>query len=255
MTALKLADEYGMRTWIEALLDPEPITHGTNDRDKTIQTPPVYSPAEATNGSTRSPEKKTGSRRSARARSTRSVSPTKAAAARAPSERVKATPGKRRGRKGQQSVDESASVISDTINGELQDIAEQPDAVKIQVEKIVDSNPSGNGEIETTHVNIEMPTGHPSLPIPDDPQEMLAQARAMVQEAERINGTPGSSSKAKGKRKAADITDDLVKESADLAQDAGGPANKRARVNEVEMRKAKIRQRALAGIATTLAVG
>jgi hypothetical protein len=30
-TALSLADEYGIKLWIAALLDPEPITHGTSE--------------------------------------------------------------------------------------------------------------------------------------------------------------------------------------------------------------------------------
>lgn len=256
--ALRLADEYGMRVWIEALLDAEPIVHGTNDPEKVIQSPPSYTASASINGSARTPDKKSGGRRSGRARSTRSVSPSKAAAARAPSERVKATPGKRRGRKNQASVDESASVVSDVPNGDLKDIAESPEAVKIHVEKIVDPTATNGAEIETTKVEIEMPLGRPELPIPEDPQEMLAQARAMVQEAERINSPSkdlASKAKGKGKRKAADMIETTDESGEIVQEDENVPANKRVRVTEIELRKSKIRQRALAGIATTLAVG
>ena len=54
--ALELADEYGIKLWVAALLDPEPITHGTSDPKKQIQSPPAYRMKEALNGLGRSPE-------------------------------------------------------------------------------------------------------------------------------------------------------------------------------------------------------
>ena len=75
-TALSLADEYGIKLWIAALLDPEPITHGTSDPKKSIQSPPTFSMKDPVNGLGRSPEKPDG-RRSTRGRSLRSASPMK----------------------------------------------------------------------------------------------------------------------------------------------------------------------------------
>lgn len=49
-TALSLADEYGIKLWIAALLDPEPITHGTSDPKKSIQSPPTFSMKDPVNG-------------------------------------------------------------------------------------------------------------------------------------------------------------------------------------------------------------
>ena len=42
--ALELAEEYGIKLWIAALLDPEPITHGTGDPAKSISSPPPFDP-------------------------------------------------------------------------------------------------------------------------------------------------------------------------------------------------------------------
>jgi hypothetical protein len=95
-TALSLADEYGIKLWIAALLDPEPITHGTNDPKKSIQSPPTFSMKDPINGLGRSPEKPDGRRSTRGTRSLRSASPMKKDL-QTPSRRIIATP--RKGRK------------------------------------------------------------------------------------------------------------------------------------------------------------
>ena len=246
-SALNLADEYGIKLWIAALLDPEPITHGTSDPKKSIQSPPPFSLKEPVNGLGRSPEKPDG-RRSTRGRSLRSASPMKKDA----STRKYATPRKTRKPRGTLKFDEEAAAIAEeaaeSINGDLAtaNARQSTENVKVEVETVMKPSPEGDEEIESTKVNIEMPAGLPELQLPNDAQEMLAQARAMVHEAEKINGT--SSSSAKGKRKAEEMVEDDEEELELLPP-------KRVKAVQTELRKEKIKRRAITGIAAGLAFG
>jgi hypothetical protein len=244
-SALNLADEYGIKLWIAALLDPEPITHGTNDPKKSIQSPPPFSMKESVNGLGRSPEKPDG-RRSIRGRSLRSASPMKKDA----STRKFSTPRKTRKPRGTLKFEEEAAAIAEeaanSINGELATATarQSTENVKVEVETVMQPSPDGGEEIERTRVNIEMPAGLPELQLPNDAQEMLAQARAMVHEAEKINGT----SSAKSKRKAEEMAEDDDEE-LDLLPP------KRVKAVQTELRKEKIKRRAITGIAAGLAFG
>ena len=247
ISALNLADEYGIKLWIAALLDPEPITHGTSDPKKSIQSPPPFSLKEPVNGLGRSPEKPDG-RRSTRGRSLRSASPMKKDA----STRKYATPRKTRKPRGTLKFDEEAAAIAEeaaeSINGDLAtaNARQSTENVKVEVETVMKPSPEGDEEIESTKVNIEMPAGLPELQLPNDAQEMLAQARAMVHEAEKINGTSSSSSK--GKRKAEEMVEDDEDELELLPP-------KRVKAVQTELRKEKIKRRAITGIAAGLAFG
>ena len=183
------------------------------------------------NGTGRSPEKKTGGRRTTRgAGSVRSESPTK----KTPARKI-ATP--RKSRKGRGAA---ASVEPEAVNGE-----QEQGTVKVEVEE---TSKPGDGEDEpetsTTKVKVHMPTDHPDLKLPGDTEGMLAKAREMVAEAEKIAPGPSTS---KGKRKADEIfyADDEV---------AARPA-KRANTVEMELRKERMKRRALTGIAASLVVG
>lgn len=244
-SALNLADEYGIKLWIAALLDPEPITHGTNDPKKSIQSPPPFSMKDPVNGLGRSPEKPDG-RRSTRGRSLRSASPMKKDA----STRKFATPRKTRKPRGTLKFEEEAAAIAEeaaeSLNGELATAhaRQSTENVKVEVETVMKPSPDGDEEVESTKVNIEMPAGLPELQLPNDAQEMLAQARAMVHEAEKINGT----SSAKGKRKAEEMVEDDEEELELLPP-------KRVKAVQTELRKEKIKRRAITGIAAGLAFG
>ena len=223
-----LAEEYGIRHWISALLDPEPIAHGTSDPKKDIKSPPPYRKKKLMNGTTsKTPSKASDGRRSTRGdRSVRSESPTK----KTPARKI-ATPRKARKGRGTKSPEPA-----DAVKGE-------EDSVKVEIDH--ESKPSADGEeeIEHTKINISMPTGHPDLELPDDAEGMLSKARDMVAEAEKISGP----STVKGKRKAADVLDDG--ELGSLA-----PV-KRVKTVELELRKERLKRRALTGIAASLAIG
>ena len=196
------------------------------------------------NGSVRSPEKRstegTYSTRSKRSASVRSESPV--GQSRTPG-RPKATPRKARKPRGTLSrVDEGALVEAASANGDV-----QQETVTIEVETTTRPGINGEEEIETTKVNVEMPINHPDLPIPNDTEEMLRVAREMVAQAQQIAGP----SAGKGKRKAEAMVDEDDEDGLD------GPLvpAKRARKMEIELRKERIKRRAMTGIAASLFCG
>ncbi|KAK4494138.1 hypothetical protein PRZ48_014436 [Zasmidium cellare] len=247
--ALDLADEYGIKLWIAALLDPEPITHGTSDPKKAIKSPPPYEMKEMANGVGRSPEKPSpaksnAGRRSTRgARSIRSESPTLEKPK--PTPRKIASPRKRRGGRAAtlEPVDEDGSVKGDAVNGAHED------TVKVQIENTLVPDDKGDEQVESTKVNITMPSNHPDMPIPNDSAEMMQKAKEAVTEARKVDAPRTR----KGKRKAEEMIDE------DDEVGLEGPSTtrpvKRQRAAEIELRKEKIRRRAFAGIAASLALG
>jgi len=216
-----------------------------------MKSPPPYHFKDMVNGTGRSPEKKsTEGRHSTRGRRSASVrSESPGTQSRTPG-RPKATPRKpRKGRGTLSRLEENASVESDSVNGDGK-LAPVQETVKIEVE--TSTKPSGFGddeEFENTKVNVEMPVGHPDLPIPNDTEEMLKMARQMVAEAQQIGGPPMR--KGKGKRKAEEMIDE---DDEDGLEGPAVPA-KRARKIEIELRKERIKRRALTGIAASLALG
>lgn len=245
--ALELADEYGLRHWVLALLDPEPIAHGTHDPNKAIKSPPPFDTKKYVNGVEPSPSKPE-TKMSTRGRSMRSASPSKSAA----SVRKIATP--RKTRKGRSTaattsdlsaVDEltsghGPSAEAESVNGDAQE------TVKVEVTSSTQANIDGE-EVETTKVNIELPAHSPNLPLPKDPQAMIEEAREMVERANEMTGGSSSSSR---KRKADEIAEDEEDDGEMITQPA-----KRVRTHELELRKERIKRRAMTGIAATLVLG
>lgn len=255
--ALALADEYKIGPWISALLDADEIAiTGANDSPKKITAPPKFELPE-------SPELASppaSISRSTRAR--RSASPSK--------KRVIASPRKRLTKAAAQTVD--LPPIGDESAGELatpapstaaddfaiETIEKEPAVVlapmeeepKVQIR--VDQDVKVFRGVETTHtaVEIELPvSGHPST---DDARKMIEEAKAMVAAA-AAEAAASSSSVTKSKRKAEDIST-APEDSGEEESTADARRSKKVKT-EVQLRKERVRNRALVGLSATLAIG
>lgn len=261
--ALVLAEQYGMRAWIEALLDPAPIEKGTKDKANThIQMPPKFDlsspPVVLAPSSTLRPT---------RARSTRSASPSKIA-----TPRKMATPRKsRRAAKAgsvsasnpEELVDRAVadavstapqntvengvtpmeSVASESVNGD----AKESETVRIEVRETIED--TGDAEVTKTNVKIDVPADYPALPEPEDPAKMIEEARKMVEAANKLENTVAKSAKRK------------VEELSLDENEAAGPSLERpaklARTKstvEQKLAKEKVTRRALVGLVVMGAV-
>jgi len=246
-----------MRPWIVALLDPEPIEKGTKDKDKgDIATPPKFL---VPNRGDLLPSGVGGSMRRS-TRDLRSASPSKSAT---PARKM-ASPRKPRGTRGRATKAEEAaseaasSALQNAISNGITDTEETPapevggsealngDVVRVEVDEDVEQN----GDIEITHttVRVEMPANAPELPLPESTEEMIAKAREMVEEANRLEDTRTSNVKAL-KRKADEIEEDEDESAYEVVR------AKRVKQLEVTVKKERVRTRALFGIVAAAAVG
>lgn len=223
-----------MRAWVVALLDPEPIEKGTRGTEGLlISTPPKFTLPKKYQNNPMDGKSTVRGRKS-------TASPTKASET--PSERKIASPRKRQPKKASTAEATPAKDASGALKRALENGEE---TVRVEVDEAVEQD----GDVETVHttVRVEMPAGHPDLPLPESAEEMVAKARKMVEEARELDGTAGRPASAKGKRKASAIESD--------ADGTLVPASKKARVLEEQIKRQKVRTRALIGIASTLAVG
>ncbi|KAF2188113.1 hypothetical protein K469DRAFT_724709 [Zopfia rhizophila CBS 207.26] len=268
--ALQLSEDYGMRPWIVALLDPDPIERGNKDRHNThIQMPPRFDISKAALPVVLPP---TSALRSTRARSSRSASPSKIAT---PSRKM-ASPRKSRATrssakpevpKGEEGLETakvttatstlqnvvengtalSESVASGSVNGEVK----EAEAVSIEVQETVETN--GEVETTTTNVKIDVPADHPELPIPENPEKMIEEAKKMVEEAQKLEGEPVNGVKA-GKRKAEELSKDEDAEES-TAEERPAKQAKTTYTVEQKLKKERMTTRALVGIGVMTAIG
>ncbi|ETS83566.1 hypothetical protein PFICI_05442 [Pestalotiopsis fici W106-1] len=257
--ALKLAEEYQITSWIRALLDPAEIavTNAPDSPPKKIQAPPKYDVLRSASVNLAPPTPSSTSR-STRAR--RSASPAKA--------RPVASPRKRAAKsKTVQTISETPSVngasTEETASVEdiqVKEIVKEPTVVfgptdeeaKVQVK--VDRDVKVFEGVETTHTSVEL-----ELPIDQGPPSAEETARMIAEAKELVDSAAAeaaaSSSDLKAKRKADDITaGDDEDEANGEGEAADGPRSKKVKPN-VELRKARVRNRALIGLSATLAVG
>jgi hypothetical protein len=272
LLALSLSEEYSMRHWIEALLDPAAIEKGNKDKVNTnIQQPPKF---DLENVVLPVLPSHSALRASTRARSTRSASPGKMAT---PSRKM-ATPRKPRTTRGavksaEELLESSASkassalqsviangtdiddsITSVSVNGESSHVDSSEDVVKegtvhIEVSQTVEQN--GNVETKSTNIKIDVPHNHAELPEPEDPTKMIEEARRMVEEAQKLDAGASSSNVTTLKRKVEEVIDE-----EELA--AERPLKKAAKVaitTEQRLIKEKVTRRALVGMAAMAFVG
>lgn len=284
--ALALADEYQITPWIRALLDPAKIsvTSTADSPPKNITAPPKFDPVKSSQP-TLAPPTPTVIPRTTRSR--RSASPTKT------TRRAAASPRKRSLRTKVEAV-ETITEKTDLVNGETketkqEDIVmqstefepaivlepkEEDPKVKVHVEEEVSTDADG---IETKHtvteVELPLPTaGEP--PSAEEIAQMMEAAKEMVQknkeeeqqakaetegeeaqeEAPEPEEAPPSAKKSK--RKAADISVG-DKDAADKTEETREEEQPRAKKvkTEAELRKEKVKNRALLGLGATVAVG
>ncbi|KAI9837198.1 MAG: hypothetical protein M1837_003100 [Sclerophora amabilis] len=239
--ALDLAEEYNIGIWIKALLDPTPIDSkgASSGPKKSISPPPKFTLPKAYALHPPEPVQSTPSRRGR----PRADSPGK-----------QSSPGKKGTSTRKPRVTKAANVAnanaaSDSLQQALNSAAiaaeseasTNGDKVTVEVDSGIDMN--GNVETDHTNVKVEVPGNAPDLALPENPETVIAKAKEMVQEARRLEGS--SSSKAT-KRKA----DQLDKD-----EDGEQEPSKKIKTMEEELKKERIKTRALLGLSATLAIG
>lgn len=250
--ALDLANEYFMRAWIEALLDPQPIEKGSKDSNSTIATPPRFKlperdeifPVPQLSASTM------------RKRELRSASPGKAAT---PAGRKIASPRKRK-TKAQKAEETLAKAASSALGNAVENGATassveptpsiasestKDDTIRVEVSE---TQEVVNG-VETTHTNVKvaMPADRPDLELPSTAEGMIEKAHEIAETTRKLQESKGKSLK----RKADDLEDEAVAAPETIALQ---PVKKQ-RVLEDQLKKERVKARALIGITATLAIG
>jgi hypothetical protein len=242
--ALELAEEYQILPWIKALLDNKPIEINPQKdaTPKTISPPPKFL----------MPQETLAAPTPTRGRPRRSASPSKIASPRK-------IAGTKRARKGvaaqsdsakSESLEPSEKSSSTNVQDALKAAENKAEAAEEPVVRVnVDTEVEVKGDIETTHthVEVEMPAGLPELPLPEDTEAMIAKAKEMVDAAVKSQNGAAIGTSKKLKRKAE--TEERVDDSAESVR------AKKAKVEATELRKERIKTRALLGISATLAIG
>lgn len=252
-----------MRHWVLALLDNEPIEKGAKDKHNVhIQAPPKFDLSKAQN--VKLPPH-TSALRTTRARSTRSVSPSKMAT---PSRKI-ATPRKSRATRGrseamkaeeifQSTATESPSSalvangatqsesVASSVNGDTKEELKS-ETVHIEVKETVEQK--GDSEVTTTNVQIDVPASHPELREPEDPAQMIAEAKRMVEEARELDAG-ASSTLTSSKRKVEEVLDE-----EELEAERPSKLSKKLYTTEQKLTKEKVTRRALFGLGVMAVFG
>ncbi|KAI0396703.1 DNA-binding domain of Mlu1-box binding protein MBP1 [Xylariaceae sp. FL0594] len=273
--AMQLAEEYGVAPWIAALLDPTEIvvTNAPDSPPKKIAAPPKFDMAGLPQPSLAPP---TPSSQLRSTRSRRSASPSKKRAYASPRKRstkisasqttpAEVTPAPEESgtdTNGAKTEDTASTAPTDDIT--IKTIEKEPEVVfapteeepKIHIK--VGQEVQFHAGVETKHTAVEV-----DLPVTDGPpsaeeaMQMIEKAKEMVaavaaENAE--NGTVESSSEvSKGKRKADEIA--VGEEEDGQASESTEEHRSKKVKTEVQLRKERVRNRALVGLSATLAVG
>ncbi|KAG4421670.1 hypothetical protein IFR04_005170 [Cadophora malorum] len=267
--ALELAEEYQILPWIKALLDNTPIeTNPTKDATpKTISPPPNFL----------MPQESLAAPTPSRGRPRRAASPSKIASPKktAGSTRSRKTRGTSESVKSESVEPSSVQTASENLNKSLKAAAaetngedepeneskteaEQPkeetidEEPKVRVHVDTDVEVKGDSEITHTHVEVEMPVGYAELPLPEDTEAMIAKAKEMVETAVQGQKEEPAALTRRNKRKAEEAEDEENAEGSELVAQA--PA-KKAKTEVTELKKERIKTRALLGISATLVLG
>jgi hypothetical protein len=278
--ALELAEEYHIGTWIKALLDPTAIevNPGKDATPKTISPPPTFLlPQEAL----------AAPQLNGRGRARRSASPSKIASPK----KSTATPRKPKTPK-HSTANSDTNAANKSLHQALKAAAKAADSESVTSEEpakdakdsekdeteskdiideeqtvhvTVDTDVEIKGDVETTHthVEVEMPALFADMPLPEDTEGIIAKAKEMVEAAikaenaiksEEAAAGPSKLKKSKRKVDSVEADENDAGESAEASEEAG-PLAKKLKVEENELRKERVKTRALIGISATLAIG
>ncbi|KAI1757235.1 DNA-binding domain of Mlu1-box binding protein MBP1 [Xylaria castorea] len=273
--AMLLAEEYGITPWISALLDPAeiPVTNAPDSPPKKIAAPPKFDFTGLVQP-TLTPPTPSSLPRSTRSR--RSASPSKKRAIASPRKRsakisaLQPSPPETVPTQEETEPETNSAKTEDTVSTALTEditmktIEKEPEVVFALVEeeaKIhikVGQEVQFKSGVETTHTAVEV-----ELPFADGPpsaeeaalmiekaKEMVVAAAAESAEASKIDESPSESNK--GKRKAGDIA---VDEEDEQPSESSEEHRSKKIKTEVQLRKQRVRNRALVGLSATLAVG
>lgn len=282
--ALLLAEEYKITPWIRALLDPSkiPVATGVDTPPKSISAPPKFDLVKAQQPTLAPPVPAVALRRSRR-----SASPTKT------TRRATASPRKRSTRTKIEAV-EVITEKTDEVNGEAQETKqadivmkstefepaivleprEEDPKVRVTVDEEITKDADG---VETKHITTEIELPLPTAgepPTAEEIAQMMETAKDMVQQqqveskqveeeaaavedaakAEEEVEQPALSKKSK--RKAVDISvgEEEGETSSQESQVEEQPRAKKVKT-EAELRKEKVKNRALLGLGATVAIG
>lgn len=257
---------YGIKPWIEALLDNEAVIPSDHRRRTDITPPPPFfkkldsdklelapqlTPSGGRRRSTRSmsPSKRMTPRKNRAAKSSVRESPLKKEVTPAPiyeTEELSTVTTE------ETTLTSTAPVITNGSSSSTRakttpverDVQPDINPVKVQVDEEVET--SGDVAIKTTHVKVELPLGVSGQPpSAESTEEMLARAREMVEEAKKLETGPPTVSK----RKAGD---EEVEGDDEEGQERRA---KKAKVVADQLRKEKVKTRALIGLTASLALG
>lgn len=245
VTALELAEEYDVVPWIIALLDAAPVEKAKESKGKSISPPPKY--VFTANDKTHLPPPLSRGSTPARSRGRpRAGSPAKS--------EKSASPRKQRVTKAMRAESEADTrAAAATLQEALAKATPAPsdetgDQETVKVELSETTQVKGDVETTTTNVKVDLPGGMAAeVPPQEQTEEIIREAKAVVEAARKLEG---ESSKGSKKRKAEELDEDSDEEADGELQPA-----KKVRLAEQRLKKERVKNRALFGVAATLAIG
>ena len=233
--ALELSKEYQMYDWVRALLDPTDIVQSPSSAKKHITPPPKFEiPSDEPPVSQRN-------------RRGRSASPSKKLLSpRKPRSRL-ATAESEEDAKEEAKEEKKEKKKADKKEKKKEEIKEQEETVEVLVaDDVTDA-------VKSTHstVSLDMPISLPEVPSAAETEEMIAQAKEMVEEAikAQAEGATAESTSAKVTTKRKAEEDDDEETSAESSQRA-----KKAKVLENRLKQERVRNRSIFGVSVAFAL-